>query len=272
MKITKLEIEGYKNLQNTSFDFSKSEQYAALIGINGSGKSNVLEAVSLIFYGLYYNETIDKFDYDIHYKINGKSISVKNGEMKVDSKKITKKNIRDYLPTNVIASYSGEELRMWENIYLNSYKEFFNNLKRQTTSYPYLLYINKYAWDIALITLMTSDKQIVKKFINKTLGINNENIEIRFDIDESKYGLYEKNKALSLIKRLSELQKEGGNGNIHINTIKTLEIGQKNNEDFTKKLFYYLFITSMPKRSDEITADKIITNIEFKNVDIKGIK
>ena len=39
-------IEKYKNIQDQTFDFSNSNGYVALIGLNGSGKSNLLEAIS----------------------------------------------------------------------------------------------------------------------------------------------------------------------------------------------------------------------------------
>ena len=54
MKLISLHINGYKNLKGkANFDFSHAENYCALIGLNGSGKSNVLEAISLIFASLY---------------------------------------------------------------------------------------------------------------------------------------------------------------------------------------------------------------------------
>ena len=48
MKLQELNIQGYKNLKDAakvSFDFTNCTNYTALIGLNGSGKSNILEAV-----------------------------------------------------------------------------------------------------------------------------------------------------------------------------------------------------------------------------------
>ena len=53
MKLLSVYIENYKNLSGT-YDFTKQDGYIALIGENGSGKSNLLEAISLI-YGKLYN-------------------------------------------------------------------------------------------------------------------------------------------------------------------------------------------------------------------------
>ena len=46
-------IKDYKNIQDQTFDFSSNTGYIALIGLNGSGKSNLLEAISIIFNGLF---------------------------------------------------------------------------------------------------------------------------------------------------------------------------------------------------------------------------
>ena len=49
MNLNYLHIDKYKNIQNKDFDFSKNTGCIALIGENGSGKSNLLEAISIIF-------------------------------------------------------------------------------------------------------------------------------------------------------------------------------------------------------------------------------
>lgn len=49
MKLKSLWIQEYKNLKDFSLDFEKGNNLSILIGNNGSGKSNVLEAISGIF-------------------------------------------------------------------------------------------------------------------------------------------------------------------------------------------------------------------------------
>ena len=78
MKLQELHIQGYKNLKDAakvSFDFTKCTNYTALIGLNGSGKSNILEAVSLIFSSLYHNTTTD-FSYAISYTFEDSLVTV----------------------------------------------------------------------------------------------------------------------------------------------------------------------------------------------------
>ncbi|MWX47008.1 AAA family ATPase, partial [Francisella tularensis] len=50
MKITRLKIKGYKNLD---IDIKHESNIMAFIRLNGSGKSNVLEALSFIFREIY---------------------------------------------------------------------------------------------------------------------------------------------------------------------------------------------------------------------------
>ena len=48
MRLKKLFIESYKNIHG-EYSFEENQGYIALIGLNGSGKSNLLEAISLVF-------------------------------------------------------------------------------------------------------------------------------------------------------------------------------------------------------------------------------
>ena len=52
MRLRNLWIENFKNLRNLYLDFGGESPYMVLVGENGSGKSNVLEAVTLIFRNL----------------------------------------------------------------------------------------------------------------------------------------------------------------------------------------------------------------------------
>ena len=51
MKLKQLIIQSYKNLDGT-YSFIGNNGYISLIGLNGSGKSNLLEAISIVFDGI----------------------------------------------------------------------------------------------------------------------------------------------------------------------------------------------------------------------------
>ena len=72
MRLKRLKIDGFKNLNNFELDFTEKDGTTVLIGNNGSGKSNVLEAISAIFTGLFKMSTPQrkpKFEYEIEYEL-----------------------------------------------------------------------------------------------------------------------------------------------------------------------------------------------------------
>lgn len=58
-------------------DFEESASLIALIGDNGSGKSNVLEALTIIFLGLSMKEKIS-FDFEVEYYIGQTKYLISN--------------------------------------------------------------------------------------------------------------------------------------------------------------------------------------------------
>lgn len=134
MKISRLRISGYKNLKNLEMDFEESASLIALIGDNGSGKSNVLEALTIIFSRLSMKETIG-FDFEVEYCIgqtkylicnNAEVLSIsKNGE------KIRKLDPLNDLPPAIFLYYCGDTRRLEEIADSNIDLEFNNALKIQ---------------------------------------------------------------------------------------------------------------------------------------------
>lgn len=67
MRIKSLWISEYKNLNNFTIEFDTSSPLNIIIGANGSGKSNFLEALSRVFKFLYFYveaESIENFGYE----------------------------------------------------------------------------------------------------------------------------------------------------------------------------------------------------------------
>ena len=128
MKLNYLKLNGYKNLRTKAIfdDINTCENYLALIGLNGSGKSNVLEALSKIFASLYSGSNAG-FTYEIRYNLNGNDIVVIDGTLTNGGAVVKKKDLKTFLPEQVIACYSGEERRLWEDVYEIFYFNFFKN-------------------------------------------------------------------------------------------------------------------------------------------------
>ena len=74
MRINRIRIKGYKNL--VEFEAHFSNEKTVIIGQNASGKSNLLEAIIIIFRDLG-SGTAPEFDFYIHYSIYDKDIVVR---------------------------------------------------------------------------------------------------------------------------------------------------------------------------------------------------
>lgn len=112
------------------------------------------------------------------YEIKGKEVKLEQTiyrcQYYVDGKVIAVKELalRGLLPTNVIALYSGEDKRWWHNYYEPFYLKFTRDINAGTsnTLSPKMYYINKYYWDIALLSLVYSTAEDDKQFLKKTIG------------------------------------------------------------------------------------------------------
>jgi energy-coupling factor transporter ATP-binding protein EcfA2 len=197
MQLKSLWIKDYKNLKNFEINFEKGNGLSILIGNNGSGKSNLLEAISGIFADWYGTPSgIFGTDYKIEYDLDGKNIILEqiyykryvNGVFFKDS------TINSYLPNNIIALYSGEDSRLFKNFYLTRYNSYLKDVfENGCIGKMGLYYVNKDLWNISLLTLILfmNDFQDVKDFLNTELGIKNdrsiEHIDILMDWEDKNY-------------------------------------------------------------------------------------
>ena len=123
MRVDWLEIADFKNLKNFRIDFDESQLTTVLIGQNGTGKSNLFEALVLIFRALDLNED-PPFGFHIRYLCRGHAVEVWTEEkgqklgfrFKVDDTEYAKSRFIDeknvFLPQHVFAYYSGPSQRL----------------------------------------------------------------------------------------------------------------------------------------------------------------
>lgn len=267
-KLKSLSIKGYKNIKNIEIDFNDKNGVTVLIGKNGCGKSNVLEALSSIFAGLYKNKLHKtNFDYIVKYELKGRNIEIKLSSsiytFIIDEKKYSKaafnKDAKEFLPTNVITCYSGESERLWENFYWPYYEQYIANIK-ESEVIPVLpmLYINRYNLSISLLTLFLYDFDTytdIRDFCNKTLRIKEiANIVIRYNLKKIKE--WSDNSVLRMIKQLNKVEDISVLSEDKVK-LSLFEIKERMSYMEERDFFKTMYAATMPK------TDKIITEISY---------
>ena len=178
MKLKSLYIEKYKNLSPLTIDFEAGNGLTMLVGNNGSGKSNVLEAISGIFHDLFKGKDSRKIkcDYKLVYTLNEVNCKIErtDGFLRCYGPKFKRREyfIEENAPNNIIGLYSGEEDRLWTSFYESYYKAYIKRIKtNQHQERMRLMLINKYYWNVALLTLLLSKNETLKPFIENDLSI-----------------------------------------------------------------------------------------------------
>lgn len=154
MRINELWISKYKNLEDITFKFN-NKLTTLLVGLNGYGKSNLLEAIVIIFRELDLAErekdlTTETsslfFDFTIEYNSKGNDVSIaaKNSELIIKTRRtgedsnykeisfsiFKRQKDESFFPDYLIGYYSGENKRVQDLFKVHVGKRI-SNLKNQ---------------------------------------------------------------------------------------------------------------------------------------------
>lgn len=180
MKLQRLHIKGFRNIYDLDLDLSDQDGLSILIGNNGSGKSNILEAIVAIFANLYSKARRFKlgFEYDIEYVLDEHVVKINNSGQQnyVDGQKVTRKQLLNYLPKNIIATYSGETSRLEDKYFTPFRKLYVRKCINGISATQKMWFINKDLWNIALLSLFLhsfEEFSDISDFCNGILGIRN---------------------------------------------------------------------------------------------------
>lgn len=261
MKLRNIHIDHYKNL-DTSFSFENNSGYISLIGLNGSGKSNLLEAISLLFAHIMGIKVDFPFtQYSIVYDIRG-NVAALNEDDSLENGAITEDN----LPSSLIACYSGEDNRLWDSGFNSYYIDFFNKAIGGGEYKPKVLYINKLCWKIAFLSLLFSEDDEVGRFITDKLHVNIESVNVQLITKEGANP-----QAHDASNWYGRVKSKYADARIQINDLKNdgdVDLGCSKYPELTPDqiVFYYLYFLHMPdkKSADGLEADKIIEKIDIR--------
>ena len=197
----------FKNLKDVTIDFDQDHWVTVVIGWNGTGKSNVLEALAIIFRDLIAKKRTPAFAFKLAYRMGAGStqrrihidadpdrardpfiVHVADGdsgqtEFALGSELPLGMRIKltaflsaeaEYLPRYVFSYYSGESTRMHEVFrpYLEAYDGKLRNgedpgLKR-------LFYAMPVHSQFVLLAFLIQQSEVVRSFLDEQLGIDPE--------------------------------------------------------------------------------------------------
>ncbi len=146
MRLDKVYIDGFKNLKQLEVDFDESRLTTVIIGQNGAGKSNLIEALAVVFSHVDLRSAALRFKYRVTYRIQARKdkaghltqviLSNVPGEasIEVDGKGVTRaefeRNKSEWFPDLVLGYYSGSGRRLeqvFDKHQTNYYKAIARN-------------------------------------------------------------------------------------------------------------------------------------------------
>ena len=265
MRIKRVYIRKYKNIRNQELTFNEGANNLALIGVNGSGKSNWLEAISLIFSN-HYGEAA-RFSYDFEYEMDGSQYQIlytfnDSGEEGTTTFKRGGTAIKkaDVFFPRVIACYSGENTRLWNRAYREYFNAFFRKAIQNEIETPEMLYVDKRFWNIALITLLCSEDAGVRDFLKKHFGLENyDNVSVEIKLLRENIEKFKTNNVVTLLNRFDNGEETC---TMLMPEFSSIDLGHQGNLDFCRKMFYYLFIASLPIANEENPINRAIESIQ----------
>lgn len=144
MRLDKVSIDGFKNLRDLELDFDERQLTTVLIGQNGAGKSNLIEAITQVFRWVDLRRNEPRFRYRVTYRIqppgpaipNPPSVCLSNfsGEpaIRVNGQEVKRaefeKRKAEWFPDLVFGYYSGGSRRL-EALFDSHQRRYYDDIK-----------------------------------------------------------------------------------------------------------------------------------------------
>lgn len=241
MKLLAFKITSdFRNLNGLELQFDEANDTYVLIGNNGTGKTNILEALSSVFSTLLNHNTDFLFDFILRYKIDDAVCRVKfetatnTVSYKVNDIAVNEPDFK--LPNRVVCNYSGEDDRMWTAYYKKHYDDYMSSI-RTADAFEILrmVYIDKSLWKYILLCMLSARgiNSAYDKFLSEKLNIGHDGIgRIEIDINKEKFSKWKKENQITVfIKQLiARINPEGLLSSTDVNDFNP-------NEDDARDLF-----------------------------------
>ena len=192
MRLKSVFISEYKNLKNFTLGFDGTSFIDVFVGKNGSGKSNLFEALIEIFRHIYEydKEKADLgFEYTIKYEIGGKETKIawSAGKFSINDK--ARATIgRTLLPDNVLIYYSGHNDTVAGLV--DKYETNFGKRIKKADFDESRRFIGigpEYKALLLAVLLMQKPNSKARRFILRKLGISTVAPEVRLELQRPGY-------------------------------------------------------------------------------------
>ena len=192
MRIKEIYISEYKNLKDFTLNFDGDSFIDVFVGKNGTGKSNLFEAIIEIFKHLFEDDYEVTFDFNLKYELEGNEIAISwkwAESMWIDeSEKEVKKIARALLPDNILIYYSGHNNKITELV--DQYETKFKKGLKEANVGDTRKFIGigkDYKAILLSVLLIQKDDCKAKNFIIEKLGIKSIAKEIKITLKRPFY-------------------------------------------------------------------------------------
>lgn len=185
MRLDQLTIKSrFKNLCDFSIDFDEESPTTVVVGRNGTGKSNLLEALTIIFRDLDLGES-PLFAYELDYVCRDKRVHIDadperqtqkgysiavNGEA-IPFTKFHGDSDRTYLPNYVFGYYSGPSNRMEDHFIKHQEKFYKDLLEGNERPLRRLFFARQVHSQFVLLAFYAEDEPEIQQFLSEQLRI-----------------------------------------------------------------------------------------------------
>ena len=181
MRVLDLHLPNFKNLRDFSISFNDASSVGVLVGRNGTGKSNILEALTLIFRDLDLGKPAS-LDYTVSYVCRNRTIKIQgrrgvraveatiDGD-RVPSSHITGQKGQVHRPDFVFGYYSGPSNRLEEHFWEHQVKFYRALLRGVENPLRPLFYARAVHSNFVLLAFFVEEDPKVRAFLSDNLSI-----------------------------------------------------------------------------------------------------
>jgi ABC-type cobalamin/Fe3+-siderophores transport system ATPase subunit len=187
MRLDTVYIDGFKNLKDVTIDFNQDRLTTVLIGQNGTGKSNLIEAITDVFRYVDMNRSPPHFRYEIDYRIGSHKVRITNREGKPSiiangttlTRAAFEKDQSEFFPDLVFSYYSGGSRRL-EKLFDSHQRRYYDAIKlnnnpdecRRALGERRLFYCRPIHGVFALLSFFAFPDGEVAKILRDKLGVS----------------------------------------------------------------------------------------------------